>query len=353
MPFASARRVLAATALTTTLILAGLAGPVFADYPVVPAFLSMCPGATGTGSFPIEARRADFNPPNFQNGETVTFTLSGSPSVNVGSGTATITDGDLTLPADWTSNPFGVYAPDKGAMTISYTAPSDATSSTFVFMEVYLNASGNMGYDSFSEPEFVEVFIEDCAPPPTPTPTPSPSPSPSPSPTPSASPSATPSASPSAAPSASPSTAPSSGPVTIDVSDPTTVVGQNVTVSGHGAKAGSTVDLWLHSTPVHIGSSVAAGDGTYTALVTIPTGTVAGAHTISATGTDPSDEAFSVDSAITVSDATPPATAAIAGQSPNDGSAPMVVLFAILGLAAISGLAISVAMDRRRRTSVR
>jgi hypothetical protein len=347
MPVASARRVMAATALTTTLVLAGLAGPVFADYPVVPAFLSMCPGATATGSFPIEARRADFNPPNFQNGETVTFTVSGSPSVNVGSGTATITDGNLTLPADWTSNPFGVYAPDKGAMTISYTAPSDATSSTFVFMEVYLNASGNMGYDSFSEPEFVDVFIEDCAPPPTPTPTPSPSPSPSPSPT--ASPSATPSASPSAAPSASPSTAPSSGPVTIDVSDPTTVVGQKVTVSGHGAKAGSTVDLWLHSAPVHIGSAVAAGDGTYSALVTIPAGTAAGAHTITATGTDPSDEAFSVGSAITVSDATPPATSAIADQSPNDGSAPMVVLLAILSLAAASGLAISVAMDRRRR----
>jgi hypothetical protein len=139
--------------------------------------------------------------------------------------------------------------------------------------------------------------------------------------------------------------------VTIDVSDPTTVVGQKVTVSGHGAMAGSTVDLWLHSVAVHIGSAVAAGDGTYSALVTIPSGTVAGAHTITATGTDPSDEAFSVDSAITVSDATPPATSEITGQSPNDGSAPMVVLLVILGLAAVSGLAISFEMDRRRRRS--
>jgi hypothetical protein len=140
----------------------------------------------------------------------------------------------------------------------------------------------------------------------------------------------------------------------VDVSDPTTVVGQHVTVSGHGAKAGSTVDLWLHSVAVHIGSAVAAGDGTYSALVTIPAGTVAGAHTITATGTDPSDAAFSVAQAISVSDATPPATSAIASHSANDGSTPMVVFLTILGLAALTGLAISVKMDgRRRRTSIR
>lgn len=352
------RRVLISAVLASPLAAVGLAAPALADYPVVPAFLHACPGATDTESVPIEARRADFNPPNFANGETLTFSTFGTPFVSSGSGTATITDNNLTLPSDWTTFPFGVYAADKAAMTVSYTAPADASAFSFVFMSVNLDVSGNLGTEE-EEPQMIDVMIDDCAPPPTPTPTPSPSPTPTPSPspieTPSASPSTAPSASPSEVPSASPSqsapASPSDGPVTIGVSDPTTVRGEQVTVSGSGAQAGSTVDLWLHSAVVHLGSTVAAGDGSYSALVTIPAGTAPGAHTIEATGTDPADGPFSVNVAITVADAaTPPATATAAPGGSDAQGGPMAGLLVGLGLASfVGGLAAS-RLNRRRST---
>ena len=338
-PVAVARRVLISLVLASPLAGLGLAAPALADYPVVPAFLHACPGATDTESVPIEARRADFNPPNFANGETLTFSTFGSPFVSSGSGTATITDDNLTLPDNWTTFPFGVYADDKAAMTVSYTAPADATAFSFVFMEVNLNVNGDKGTVEEDESQLIDVMIDDCAPPPTPTPTPSP--------TPSASPSEAPSASPSDAPTASPT----SGLATIVVSDATTVPGEQITVSGSGAQPGSTVDLWLHSAVVHLGSTVAAGDGTYSKLVTIPAGAATGAHSIEATGTDPSDGPFSVSTGITVADAaTPPATTTVGPGGSDQQGAQMAGLLVALGLASFIGGVAALGATRRRST---
>ena len=120
------RRVIAGALLGSTCATFALAGPVAADYPVIYGEVSVCPGATVTASIPLKARRADFNPPNFANGETLTFSVVGSPLISGGgSGSATLTDNNLTLPEDWTGYPFGPYAPDAAAITISYTAPAN------------------------------------------------------------------------------------------------------------------------------------------------------------------------------------------------------------------------------------
>ncbi|HLY13392.1 MAG TPA: hypothetical protein VKR24_03510, partial [Candidatus Limnocylindrales bacterium] len=107
---------------------------------------------------------------------------------------------------------------------------------------------------------------------------------------------------------------------TIAVNDDTTVPGQQITVSGQGAASGSTVHLWLHSTPVSLGTTIALQDGTYSQLVTIPGGTAVGAHLIEAIGTDPSDAPFTITTAITVTIAAAPATSTALEPNPSDGN---------------------------------
>ena len=128
-----------------------------------------------------------------------------------------------------------------------------------------------------------------------------------------------------------------------------TVPGEQVIVTGDGAGAGTTVHLWLHSTPVFLGTTVALEDGTYSQLVTIPAGTIAGGHVIEAIGTDPFDAAFSITTPITVSLATAPVTASADVAGPNVGSGASLALFLVLLLAGIAGATMTIARDRRRR----
>jgi LPXTG-motif cell wall-anchored protein len=63
------------------------------------------------------------------------------------------------------------------------------------------------------------------------------------------------------------------------VSAPTAATaGSGITLSVGRDHAGETVDVWLHSTPVHLGRVLVAADGTV--RVTIPAGTPGGAHRI-------------------------------------------------------------------------
>ena len=68
----------------------------------------------------------------------------------------------------------------------------------------------------------------------------------------------------------------------LTVSDSRVVVGESITISGGGADPGATVRFILHSDPVSLGSTTADSSGNFSAAVTIPSGTSAGTHTITA-----------------------------------------------------------------------
>lgn len=76
------------------------------------------------------------------------------------------------------------------------------------------------------------------------------------------------------------------GDAVVDVATPTVYANGSVEVSGAGFEPGESVELSLHSTPVHTLKTVTAdGSGEFTTTVSIPKG-VTGAHSIWATGAD-------------------------------------------------------------------
>jgi alpha-L-fucosidase len=118
----------------------------------------------------------------------------------------------------------------------------------------------------------------------------------------------------------------------------TSDAGGTVTVHGDGFMPGTDVDVTLHSTPVQLGTFTTDATGSFTADVTIPTGTTPGAHTIVLTGTAPNGQPATVDLALTVPDSTLPYT----GGSPFP--------FAALGVLLIAAGALMV-RGRRPRTA--
>ncbi|WP_217177050.1 immunoglobulin domain-containing protein [Streptomyces sp. AC495_CC817] len=66
---------------------------------------------------------------------------------------------------------------------------------------------------------------------------------------------------------------------------PSTITrGQELTIGGSGFLPGAVVRLGIYSTPTALGTAVADGAGTFTAVVTVPTTLAAGAHTVAASG---------------------------------------------------------------------
>jgi len=55
-------------------------------------------------------------------------------------------------------------------------------------------------------------------------------------------------------------------------------------VTGAGFKPGSTVEVWLFSTPILLGTTIVLQDGTFSLPVTVPGNTPAGSHTLQAEG---------------------------------------------------------------------
>ena len=68
------------------------------------------------------------------------------------------------------------------------------------------------------------------------------------------------------------------------ISASTPAAGAPVTLSAPGFSPGEQVSVTLHSTPVHVATVTADGGGQVTTTVTIPTGTVPGAHELILTG---------------------------------------------------------------------
>ncbi|MET0726452.1 MAG: bifunctional UDP-sugar hydrolase/5'-nucleotidase [Leifsonia sp.] len=109
----------------------------------------------------------------------------------------------------------------------------------------------------------------------------------------------------------------------------TAAVGGTVTISGSGATPGAQIVLELHSTPVVLGTAIAASDGTFTVSGVIPAGTPAGAHSlvVLADGTVISTTSIQVAAAATTAIATTGAEV--------DGMLALTALLLLAGMALV------------------
>ena len=73
-----------------------------------------------------------------------------------------------------------------------------------------------------------------------------------------------------------------------------------VPMVGSGFAAGSTVVLYMFSSPMTIGTAIADAQGSYSARAMIPSTTVTGSHTIQAAGTTASGQSIALSLGVTV-----------------------------------------------------
>ncbi|MEI2637666.1 MAG: hypothetical protein V9F03_01515 [Microthrixaceae bacterium] len=74
----------------------------------------------------------------------------------------------------------------------------------------------------------------------------------------------------------------------------------SVRVAGTGFAPGTTVDVWLFSTPTFLGDVVVRPDGTFDQLLALPDGIEVGEHTVQMNGLGESGEVYSVSSGLIV-----------------------------------------------------
>ena len=79
-------------------------------------------------------------------------------------------------------------------------------------------------------------------------------------------------------------------------------------VTGAGFKPGSTVEVWLFSTPILLGTTIVLQDGTFSLPVTVPGDLPAGSHTLQAEGLTTAGDLRAVSAGVTVSKDVAPAT---------------------------------------------
>ena len=72
-------------------------------------------------------------------------------------------------------------------------------------------------------------------------------------------------------------------------------------VTGAGFKPGSTVEVWLFSTPILLGTTIVLQDGTFSLPVTVPGNTPAGSHTLQAEGLTTAGDLRAVSAGVIVS----------------------------------------------------
>ena len=126
----------------------------------------------------------------------------------------------------------------------------------------------------------------------------------------------------------------------------TPAAGDKVTLKGAGFAPGSTVSLFIYSTPTPLGQVTAGDDGTFTATVTIPAG-FSGNHSLVAAGIDPSGAPLYLRMDITIAGAASAAGAVATGGLAYTGfTALPFVGGGLLALLAGGGLLVA---GRRRR----
>ena len=138
--------------------------------------------------------------------------------------------------------------------------------------------------------------------------------------------------------------------------------GGSVTFVFTGFKPLSMVDLYLHSTPIHLGSFKADDKGTVTVLVKVPANFDLGAHTVTASGLDAKGVARTLAAALTVTPTTPIATASpsvsptATGTASAGGNLPRTGLevgaISLLGAGLLGAGGLAVVSSRKRRSSV-
>ena len=116
-----------------------------------------------------------------------------------------------------------------------------------------------------------------------------------------------------------------------------------VVVSGAGYEPGSSVEIWLFSTPVMIGTATAGDDGSWTVEVRIPSEVEIGEHSIQIEGTAPGDIDRTIRATLMVADPTPVMTL------PESGSDLTLLNYSIL-IGALGALFAMVATGSRRRS---
>ena len=85
-------------------------------------------------------------------------------------------------------------------------------------------------------------------------------------------------------------------------------LGAETIVTGVGFKPGSTVEVWLFSTPTLLGTTIVLQDGTFSLPVTVPGDLPAGSHTLQAEGLTTAGDLRAVSAGVTVSKDVAPAT---------------------------------------------
>jgi hypothetical protein len=111
-----------------------------------------------------------------------------------------------------------------------------------------------------------------------------------------------------------------SGPLTGPGSPVT--AGRQVTLSGSGYLPGSSVDLYVYSTPVKLGTTTADAHGAFSATVALPENLAAGTHHLVAAGVDQGGSPRYLVLAVTVAGERAAITAGLA----STGAAPLPLL---------------------------
>jgi hypothetical protein len=131
--------------------------------------------------------------------------------------------------------------------------------------------------------------------------------------------------------------------------DGVVVAGQETVAYGQGYAPGASVELWLHSTPVHLATVTAGADGAFRTTIRIPSGTVPGSHQVASIGKASTGSQLELRTPVTVLAITMPPTDT-AGGSGGSGGTPLLtlslaLLLAVVGLACLS----ATRADWRRR----
>ena len=146
----------------------------------------------------------------------------------------------------------------------------------------------------------------------------------------------------------------------MQLSSDTVVQGGKVTVNTQGWQPGSTVQVWLRSDPLLVGSGIADAAGNATVEITVPADFPVGAHTVVMTGTSLGGVASEVAAGLTVTSlgtaagqvvsqsglGAAAATTTTSGSLPQTGS-PLTVPLAATGFVLLAGGSALVLWRRR------
>ncbi len=129
----------------------------------------------------------------------------------------------------------------------------------------------------------------------------------------------------------------------IALSTDTIPAGDSLTVTGQNFTPNSSADLSLHSSPVSLGSVTTDGNGEFSAVVTIPSDTTVGAHTIEAVDTPTGDVAVAPLTVTAGGGGTPP---------PLGGTGVAVIGIGALGVVLLVGGGLMLMAGRRRKVTI-